>query len=345
MPDMALEILDNALVYDPDNTGLKYLKGVAYEQLKDYGKAYEYQSRNYNPSNAEQSEWEEHMRYLRYRSFKNRIDLSYLSAYYDTRNEDLASVGHMYSLATIGYTHIWNKFTLGGGLNYKASDGYDMYGEYEKGGTGLELWLEWNQTLPKEWWFILSGSLGDKYFNRIGANFQLMKGLKRGWSVGGKASYRFTQPVMLYSNNDGWTGRHKRRHLLMLGPRISKEWERVGLHINGDVIAMDFSNFYYNVAVTGKFFVKDDGVTAVSSTIGIGSFPELTFFDQTTMNGITNRNAMVGVEGNILLTKNLILTLNGQWNTYYSPTFNGQGQAQESYRNIYSVAASLHIVF
>ena len=65
MPDLALTVLDSALVHDPNNKELLYTKGVAYEHLKEFAKAFELQNRNYEPSNAEQQEWYEHMRYLR----------------------------------------------------------------------------------------------------------------------------------------------------------------------------------------------------------------------------------------------------------------------------------------
>ena len=131
----------------------------------------------------------------------------------------------------------------------------------------------------------------------------------------------------------------------MIGPRASKEWTRVGLHGVVDFITIDLKHYYYNVTLKSKFFVNEDGVSAVGATIGFGSFPELEFFDQTTMNGITNMNAMVGVDGTILLTKNLFITIAGTWNTYYNPIINNDGSARESYRNIYTVNAGLHLAF
>lgn len=345
MPEIAIERIDQALYYDPENKGLKYLKGIAYEQLKDYRKAYDLQTANYNPTNAEQSEWEEHMRYLRYRSFDNHIDISYTAAYYDTRSEDLASVGHLYSLASIGYWHKWKNTTLGATINYKATDGYMMLGEYSKGGSALEGILSWEQLLKYNWTMNLSGSVGGQYFNRFGLNFSLSKALDKGWNVGGKLSYRYTQPLLIYNGKDGWRGTEKSRNLVMIGPRASKEWERVGLHLAVDAITLDFSNFYYNATLMGKFFIKDDGVTSISALAGVGSFPELEFFDQFTMNGITNMNAMVGIAGAFLVTKNLILTVAGNWNTYYNPKFTNDGTAHDSYRNIYSVTGGLNIVF
>ena len=345
MPDLAIDQIDLALQYDPENQGLKYLKGIAYEQLKDYKKAYDLQRNNYNPSNAEQAEWEEHMRYLRYRSFDNHLDVSYTSAYYDTRNEDLASVGHIYSLASVGYNHKWKYTTLGGTVNYKATDGYTILGEYEKGGAALEGILQWDQIWRHSWSTSASVSMGGRYFNKFGANISATKGLDKGWSVGGKLSYRYTQPILLYNGHNGWRGEQKSRHMIMLGPRASKDWERVSLHLGVDAIALDFANFYYNASVMGKFFVKDDAVTSISVLAGVGSFPEIEFFDQFTMNGITNMNANVGIASAILLTKNLIFTIAGNWNTYYSPRFTNEGNAVDSYRNIYSVTGGLNIVF
>lgn len=344
-PNEALQLIESALVYDPDNTGLKYLQGIAYEQLKEYKKAYELQSKNYNPSNAEQADWLEHIRYLSYKSFKNRIDMSYTSAFYDSKSDELSTIAHMYSLANVSYTHFWKNFSVTGGLNYRATDGYNMFTLYEKGGSGVEIFGEVSFELPREW--TLTGSLSGatKYFNKFGANFSFTKGLKKGWTVGGRAAYRFTQPLRLYNKNDGWSSTDKSRHLLMLGPRGEKEWDRMSLYMNADLIALDFKNFYYNAALKGKFFVKDDGITSVGATIGVGSFPEIEYFDQTTMNGITNMNAMVGIDSEILLTKNLTLSLSGAWNTYYNPKLQNDGTAVDSYRNVYSLNLGLHIMF
>ena len=344
-PEIALEQLDSALVYDPDNRELLYLKGVAYEQLKDYKKAYQLQSRNYNPSNAEQGEWYEHMRYLRTRSLTNRFDISYTSAYFDTRADGLSSVGHLYSLASLAYTHIWKKTSLTIGGNYKGTDGYFEEGIHEDGGAGLEGWLELNQALPHGWTMTISGAYGTKEFNKYSGNLAFMASLRRGWSLGLKASYRLTAPLELYEKNEGWTKNYKRYNLGMLGPRISKEWDRVGLHLNVDFIALDVKNFYYNTGLKAKFFVNEDGVSSVSALVGVGSFPELTYFDQIVMNGISNMNASVGIDANYLITKNLILGVSGAWNTYYNPQFNEEGNAVDSYRNIYSVTGYLQVCF
>lgn len=343
-PNQAIARLDSALVYDPDNRELLYLKGVAYEQLKNYKEAYRLQFRNYNPSNAEQAEWYEHMRFLHTRSLSNRFEMSYTSSYYDTKSDELASIGHMYSVASLSYTHIWKNTILTVGANYKAMDGFQDAGRYKQGGTGLEGWAGINQNLGRNWTFDISASYGSKEFNKIGANLGITKSLNNGWSFGGKASYRLTPPMVLYEKDKGWTTTEKRYNLGMLGPRVSKEWDRVGLHGSVDIIALDLKNFYYNASVKAKFFINEDGISSVSALAGVGSFPELDFFDEMVMNGISNMNGMVGCDFNYLLTKNLILGVAGNWNTYYNPEFK-DGVPVDSYRNIYSVTGYLQVCF
>ncbi|MCH5227244.1 MAG: hypothetical protein J1F16_05445 [Muribaculaceae bacterium] len=346
MPDLAIEKIDEALKFDPDNNELRYLKGLAYEQMKEYGQAYDYQTKNYNPSNAEQEEWIQHMRYLKYRSLKNRFDMEFTSAFYDNRGEEIASIAHMYSIGSFAYTHLWKHTSLTVGANYKGTDGYQGFGVYESGGSGIEGWAEISQDLRHGWNMTLSGSYGTKYFNKIGGNLGFTASLQKGWSLGVKASYRLTPPVFVYEKNKDWDGDYKKRNLLMLGPRVSKEWEKVGLHLNADFITLDFlKEMYYNVSLKGKFFINEDGVSSVGANVGFGSFPELTFFDQTTMNGITNMNAMVGIDGTYLLTKNLFITLAAAWNTYYNPVFSAEGYPLDSYRNIYQVSLGLHVAF
>lgn len=346
MPDLAIEVIDNALKFDPDNTELGFLKGLAYEQLKEYGKAYQFQTHNYVPNNAEQEEWIQHWRYLNYRSLKNHFDISYTSAFYDDRGDNLSTIAHMYSLAELSYSHLWKNTTLTVGANYKGTDGYAGFGYYETGGSGVEGWAEVSQMLPRGWNMTLSGSYGTRFFNKIGANLAFTAYLRKGWSLGVKASYRLTPPIFLYDKYKSWDGTYKKRNLLMLGPRVAKEWEKVGLFLNADLISFDLiKNFYYNVSLKSKFFINNDGISSVGASIGVGSFPELTFFDQSTMNGVSNRNAMVGVDCNYLLSKNLYISLAGVWNTYYSPVFTDEGYPVDSYKNIYSITLSLHIAF
>ncbi len=52
----ALDVLNNALKYMPDNKDLKYTKGLAFEKLKQFDSAYVYQ-KNFQPSLLELKEF------------------------------------------------------------------------------------------------------------------------------------------------------------------------------------------------------------------------------------------------------------------------------------------------
>lgn len=346
MPDIAIERIDDALVYDPDNTDLLYLKGLAYEQMHDFGKAYEYQSRYYNPSNAEYEDWTQHMRWLKFRSYNNRLDVNYLTAYYDTRNDELASIGHLYSIGSIAYSHLWKYTTLTFQGSYKATDGFHGLAGYETGGVGVEGLVQWDQVLNPKWSMMLNGSFGTKLFNKVGANLMFTRNLNRGWAISLKGGYRLTMPMSLYNQNGGyWSEDHKRYNLVLLSPSVEKSWEKIKLSGIVDLISLDLVNFYYNVSAKSKFFINEDNISSIGVMLGFGSFPELTFFDQTTMNGITHSNAMVGFEANYLFTRNFYASLAGNWNTYYSPSFTPEGYAVASYRNVYSLNLSVHLAF
>ena len=122
--DIALQVIDSALVYDADNKDLLYDKGIAYEYLKQFDKAYEYQKRYYNPSNAEQEDYIHHMRYLGFKGFRNRVDASYTAAFYDAHDETLSTIAHLYSIATVSYARVNPRNTYTGQISYKGIDGY-----------------------------------------------------------------------------------------------------------------------------------------------------------------------------------------------------------------------------
>ena len=152
--------------------------------------------------------------------------------------------------------------------------------------------------------------------------------------------------MYLYKQDEyGWWEDYKRYNMLDIKPRVEKAWERVILSGSVDLISLDLTNYYYNVSTKGKFFINQDNISSVSVYAGFGSFPEITFFDQTTMNGITHMNAMVGAEFLYLLTKNFFAGIYGGWNTYYNPTFTETGYAVPAYRNVYTINASLHLAF
>lgn len=346
MPDIALLVVDSALVHDPENKELLYMKGVAHEALKQFPEAWEYQHRNYNPSNAEQLEWYQHMRYLRFRSFRNRLDASYTWATFNTRQEDISSTARLFSIASVAYSRLNKRNTYTGQISYKGVDGYYDSVESESGGIGLEFLAQWEHTFNHRWSMMLNGSYGTRYFNRWGANFTLNYAANHGWTPSLRLGYRRTPPTSFYLREGGTTWLEYRKYNLFIAtPSLEKSWERIKTSAAVDVMLMR-RNLYYNATLKGKLFINEDNISSVGLMAGFGSFPELTFFDQSVLQNISHTNAMIGFDAQYLLTKHLYIGLTGSWNTYYNPYYNrNTGRFLDSYRNVFVVTAQLHVAF
>ena len=133
-------------------------------------------------------------------------------------------------------------------------------------------------------------------------------------------------------------------NLVLISPSVEKSWERIKLTANTDVTILS-SSLYYNIGLKGKLFVNNDNISSVSLITGFGSFPELSFFEQTALRNVSHTNAMVGFDVQYLCTKHLCLGLTGSWNTCYNPYRLQDGTLEDSYRNIYSIALQFHLAF
>ena len=346
MPELAMQCIDTALMYDATNRELLYMKGVAYEQMKDYPKAWDYQYRYYNPSNAEQQEWQQRMRYLKYRGFRNRVDASFTSAYFNSRDEDAGTtaIGHLYSLASVSYSRLEKGNTYTGQISYKGQDGTQDV-EFNSGGVGIELMGQWDHEFDRHWSGSASLSYGTKYFNKVGANVSASYDFLNGWVPSLKLGYRLTDPLYVLKGKNPEYIYDKRRYcMFILTPSVVKSWERINVQGQLDLFALS-RGVFYNLGLKGKVFVNDDNVSSVGLLAGFGSFPELNFFDQSAIASITHTNAMVGFEGMYLLTNNFAVSLNGNWNTYYYPQAIIGGGFRDSYKNIFSFNLGLHVAF
>lgn len=344
-PKDALVWIDKALAHDPENKELLYMKGLAYEQMKQFDKAYQYLSKYYNPTNAEQEEWEQQMRYMKWRSYKNHMDFSYLGAFFNSNNDELSTIGHLYSIATLAYSHLFTKSTLTAQISYKGIDGtYDNTG-YIEGGGGLEFLGQWDWTINHRWSMLLSGSYATRFFNKAGGNLGFYLNCGKGWTAGLKAGYRLTAPTYVYKDNEEPTADDYRRyHLLMLTPSVKKAWDRIRTSATADIVGMK-EGIYYNVGLKGKLFINEDNVSAVSILAGFGTFPELNFFDQTALSSISHSNASIGAEFVYLFTKHMSFSVNFNWNTDYNPRRIPDGTFINSYRNIFTAFIGIQTAF
>ena len=354
MSDLALTVVDSALVYDASNKELLYMKGLIYEKLKMYDQAYAYQSRYYEPSNAEQQEYYEHMRFLKFRSLKNRVDASYTRATYDTREGKFSSIARLYSLATVSYTRIEKRDTYTGQISYKGIDGYHVAvtaddgttdTEDEAGGTGLEFMGQWEHIFDHRWSGMANLAYSTQFFNKWSVNVSASYAADNDWTPSLRLGYRYTPPTYLYLGDaESLRKRYDTYHLFLFSPSVSKSWEQFQAALNTDLILME-GGLYYNVGLKGSIFINDDHISSVSLITGFGSFPELTFFEQTALQGLSHTNTMIGFHAQYLCTRNMYVGLSGNWNTCYNPYRQTNGTLSDSYLNIFSLNAQLHIAF
>lgn len=355
MPSLAMEVVTDALACDSLNRELLFDKGMVHEALKEFDMAYYYQSRYYEPGNAELQAYREHINYLGFRSFKNRVDASYTSAYYDTKSEGLASVGHLYSIATVTYSRLSQHNTYTGQVSYKGIDGYHIDGTDEEtgaptdkgvaGGAGLELMGQWEHDFGRRWSATLSASWSTRYFNKFGANLSAAYAADHGWTPSVRIGYRRTPETYIYLGGESAeTMREGKYNLFLVSPSVEKSWERIKTTLSADLTAMEKS-IYYNIGLKAKLFFNDDNISSVAIITGFGSFPELSFFEQTALRNLSHTNTMVGFDAQYLCTRHLYIGLSGSWNTCYNPYRLADGSLTDSYRNIYSITAQLHVAF
>ena len=171
--------------------------------------------------------------------------------------------------------------------------------------------------------------------------------MDHGWVPSLKLGYRRTPKTYLYlRNEEGETetilGEFS---LFLLTPSVEKTWtERIKTSLNVDVITLR-NSLYFNVGLKGKLFINDDNISSVSLLAGVGTFPELSFFEQTALKNVSHTNAMVGFDAQYLVTRHLYLGLTGNWNTYFSPYVDKDGILNDSYRNVYSLTLQMHLAF
>ncbi len=341
----AMQVLDSALTHDGANKELLYMKGLAYEHLKEFDKAYSFQQRYYEPSNAELREYNEHIRYLGFRSMKNRVDVSYSHAFYDNHAGELSTTGHLYSTATVSYSRVGKKNTYTGQVRYKGIDGYHEDDYHEAGGAGVELMAQWDHTINSRWSGSVNASYATQFFNKISANISLSYAMIHDWTPSLRIGYRRTPETYIYLHSGSATSlSNEKMHLFIATPSIEKAWERVRTTLSVDLTAMDHS-IYYNVGLKGKLFFNDDNVSSVALVTGFGSFPELTFFEQTALRNVSHTNSMVGFDAQYLCTRHLSLGLAGSWNTCFSPYVDAFKVLHDSYKNIYSLTFQIHLAF
>lgn len=324
----ALEALDTALYYRPDDKVLKYMKGLAFEGLKRFDSAYQYQ-KFYEPSLLEYEDFKDHLNYLSQRSFKNNIGVSHLRARY---GDDYAIT----SITTVEYSHL----TLRGSsfaarFNYAGRDN----------GKGIQGQAEWNQVWSNKFSTRIDAAVSNKFFAKYTVNAAGMYEFVPSWEAElGIGARSFFSVKNLMNLNLGVT---KDINDFRLGLKLSNFL----LDSEGEVIRL------YSVAAKAQYFMNSPK-NYLLFTGSVGNSPDIDLLNNQFYNSFDVFNVMVGGGFGRAITKNIGANIMGSWYNFkkdpYDLAINQQpggvapGQVvsgSTDYRNLYNLYFQVNVSF
>ena len=324
---MAMETIESALRYNPDNKSLLYTKGLLFEYNHTYDSAYYYQ-KNYEPSPLEISEFVAKMKGLRHKANKNRVDYEYMQARFS--EQDVLT-----SVASIGYERIEGHNVYSARLNYSGRNGSLFWNDEEPtdeddGGTGYQLLLGYTREFNSKWTGMVSLGAGCSYFPKFIANVGATRYFKNDWYMDAGLGYR-----RLIGD----------KNLFNINAAANKVLEPFTLTAGGSLIFYD-SEFFFNAQAKAKYSPLDDGRTSVTASAGFGTAPELNIIDLYSISSsFSHMNTFVSLGAQYLLTPNLSFGLLGIWNTLYDQKRTSDGTPVTQYRNLYNGYVQILISF
>ena len=292
----AAEVLDFALAIRPDDKGLQYTRGLLFEKLRDWDKAYTLQ-RNYTPSVLEMKEYLARMNALRNKTLKNNVDVG----------GDIfrfADVDHIVGIASVGYTHAFKRNTIAFHANYTGRDAEvaesPKQTDVPVGGRGVQLQAQYSHDFGKRWTVQGDVAYGTAYFPRWAADASAT--LHLDWDLEAGANYRLMQ--------DGG-------NMAGLFLNVTHGWENfyAGAKVTGGVL---YDIFYVNASGRFRFYPYEGGRSFIEAQLGGGTAPEVSFLNYYYTTNVYNQlNSYVALTASWALTHNLALQLSGTWNTLY----------------------------
>ncbi|MBD1426572.1 tetratricopeptide repeat protein [Sphingobacterium arenae] len=308
---LALSIIDTALGYKDDNKALKYMKGLAYEGLKQYDSAYHYQQ-FYEPTLLEFEDFKAHLNYLSQRSFKNNVGFAHLRARY---GDDYAIT----SISTAEYTRLLdNGSSWTGRVNYAGREE----------GKGIQGQAEW----AKPWTDKLSSrvdlAFSNKFFTKIAVNAAAMYVFRPTWEAEAGVGFRqfFSGENLANFNLEA---------VKDLGDwRLSVKWGNFFLDSEGEV------TYLYSLMGRAQYFMANprNYILAFGS---IGNTPDVDLLDRQLYNSFDVFNAMIGAGMGRSITKNVSGNVIGSWYNFQTD----KSLTSASFRNLYNLYFQLNVSF
>jgi YaiO family outer membrane protein len=302
----ALEVINEKIEKYPNDTFLKYKKGLVFELMKQFDSAYYYQKYRVVEDPIERSNWNSSLSVLNAATLKNKLAATYTKATSD-------SLPFSTSLASLGYSHKYdNKNTFGANLNYAA----------RTSGVGVQGGVNYSRIINSTLYADAGILLGSKFFPKFILYGNAYKGLDNGYEAQAGIRYSYLQ------NNTNF---------ISLNFGASKNWEDIWLNakvhlmyspayttnstnsITGFTTTVDYpGNTYFNFATQAKINInpKQDYISFI---VSFGSAP---FNDQLPEGEaalLDFSNVLVGAGYGHNISAKTLLLLNGSWINFKSP--------------------------
>lgn len=308
----ALSIIDTALRYKKDkNRELKYLKGLAYEGLKQYDSAYHYQS-FYEPSLLEYEDFKKHLNYLGQQSFNNTVGISHLRARYGDHYA-------ITSISSVEYTRVVSEREYWvGRINYAGREQ----------GKGIQGQAEWGRTWRPGLASRIDVAWANKFFSK--------------WAVNAAGMYEW-RPTWEAELGLGYRRLFTKENLANLDLGVSKDFEDVKLStkVSNFLLAADGENTYlYSIMGKVQYFMANpkNYLLAIAS---VGNTPDVELLDRQLYNSFDVFNTMIGAGIGRSFTRNVSGNVMGTW---YNFQINNVADIAK-YRNLYNLYFQLHVSF
>jgi len=308
-PHEGLAVLDSALVYDPQNKSLKYWKGVAYEKIHENDSAYLYQS-FYEPALMELKDFSRHLKYLKNKTYKNKVGLYYLRSRFS--DKDVIS-----SIATLEYIRMEKDDTYAGRINYAG----------RQNGKGVQGQVEWTHNWKPDIYTRIDAAASNKIFSKFMLNGSAFKLFKNEWEGELGLGYR-----RMADDNDMFN--------VIVGG--AKEWNLWWLNSRFNSLILD-GEWYYSLSTQARYHLGNPRsyLTVMGS---IGSAPDADVIDNQLYDGFSVTNSMLGMGIYHLINDIFSVGVLGTWHNYEDKMYKyeeGEGQ----YRNLYNLYIQLHVSF
>jgi tetratricopeptide (TPR) repeat protein len=323
--DKSLQFINKKIEKAPNDSFLKYKKGVVFELLKQYDSAYYYQKFRKLDNPYDEIQWKQTLESVKARELKNEIAVTYLRA-----NSD--SIAFTTSLASINYNKIDGEYSYGADVNYAA----------RRSGVGVQGGVNMSKIFTPTLYADAGILFGSRFFPKIKLYANGYKGLKNDFEARAGVSFDRLQNDQNYFT-------------IKLG--AAKTWEDIWVNaqlslMNTTVAFIDNANpnniittknnfFYTNLMVQARINVnarKDYFSVIVSG--GSAPFDQQLQYQENTF--LNFSNVMVGAGYKYNMSAKTAILVDGTWINFQSNQSTIQTVIQEiNFTNQYNLAFTL----